>query len=119
MSKVITVADDYIWSTLTGLYEWVIEYLRDAVPQKELWEHVEREGDLILGNLFVSDLPEPGRRQVLQALARDVPRAYEQFANQPPRTLSPEQIRGLVHHLEILAMMATEVLRGIDAGERP
>ncbi|MCX3063569.1 hypothetical protein [Streptomyces beihaiensis] len=117
MSKEISVSDEYVWTTSTGMYLWIIEYLRSRVPDRELWDFVEEEGDLVVGNFFVSDLPEPYRHRVLRILADDVPQAYADELRRRPEQSSWHG--HVVRTLEILAMMSAEFLRELGESGRP
>lgn len=116
MSKEITVSDDYIWTTGTGMYQWIVEYLRSRVPDRALWDFVEAEGFVCIDNFFVSDLPEPYRRQVLRVLAEEAPEAYATWRFRSPQERAEN--RRTIAGLEILGMMAAEVLRELDGGAR-
>ncbi|MDH6575703.1 hypothetical protein [Kitasatospora sp. MAP5-34] len=115
MSKEISVSDEYIWTTSTGLYQWVLEYLESRIPDRELWDFVEAEGYAAVDNFFVSDLPEPHRHRVLRVLAEGAPEAYATWRFPSPQERA--EIRRLISSLEILSMMAAEVLRELNGGE--
>ncbi|MFR9799198.1 hypothetical protein ACL02U_25385 [Streptomyces sp. MS06] len=117
MSKEISVSDEYVWTTTTGMYQWIIEYLRSRVPDRGLWDFVEEEGFIAVDNFFVSDLPEPYRHRVLRILADEVPQAYADERCETPDRWS---VHGYaVRSLEILAMMCAEVLRESGEPDRP
>ncbi|MEW2522276.1 hypothetical protein [Actinacidiphila alni] len=116
MSRDISVSAEYIWPSSTGLHDWVVERLRERVPDPAVWAYADRAGFEVLHDFRVHDLPEPGRHAVLAVLAEEIPQAYGAWARERS-SLSEGQIMGLVHDLEILAMMAVEVRRELDEGD--
>jgi hypothetical protein len=97
------------------MYEWILEYLQERIPERELWDFVAEEGFEVLHDFFVSDLPEPYRHRVLDVLSREVPDTYaERMLTTPERRT---RSRRLIGQLEILAMMAAEVRRELDERE--
>ena len=116
MSKEISESDDYVWTTSTGMYLWILEYLQERIPDRELWDFVKGEGFVAVDKFFVSDLPGPYRHRVLEVLAREVPEAYVSRMLTTPEKRA--RWRAMVGQLEILAMMASEVQREL-AEERP
>ncbi|NUW41246.1 hypothetical protein [Nonomuraea rhodomycinica] len=113
MSRDISVSAEYVWPASTGLSSWVVDHLKERVHDESVWSYADRAGFEELHNFRVYELPEPGRHEVLRVLAEEVPAAYGAWARERgPR--SEAHVAGEVHHLEILAMMAVEVLRELD-----
>ncbi|MFD8079744.1 hypothetical protein ACFV3E_44940 [Streptomyces sp. NPDC059718] len=115
MSGDISVSEEYVWPTSSGMFWWIVEYLKERVTDESVWAYADTDGFEVLKNFPVYRLPEPGRHEVLRVLAEKVPLAYGAWARERS-SLSEAQIVGAVHDLEILAMMATEVLRELDGG---
>ena len=115
MSGDISVSTEYVWPTSTVLSWWVVEYLKEQVPDESVWAYADQAGFDVLHNFRVYDLPEPGRHEVLRVLAEEVSEAYGAWARER-RAQSEAHIVHEVHQLEILAMMAAEVLRELDEG---
>ncbi|MEV1245690.1 hypothetical protein [Nonomuraea sp. NPDC049750] len=111
MSRDISVSAEYVWPASTGLSSWVVDYLKERVHDESVWSYADQAGFAELHNFRVYDLPEPGRHEVLRVLAEEVPAVYEARVRDPQYEA---HLAGEVHHLEILAMMAAEVLRELD-----
>ncbi|MFJ4847248.1 hypothetical protein [Streptomyces sp. NPDC088733] len=115
MSGDISVSEEYVWTTSSGMFWWIVEHLKERVTNQSVWACADKDGFEVLKDFRVYRLPEPGRREVLRVLVQDLPSAYGAWAREHT-SLSEAQVAGAVHNLEILAMMATEVLRERDNG---
>jgi hypothetical protein len=108
MAKTIILSDEYGWTASYGLFEWVVEFLRDAsrdpATRTELTEILQHN----LPGIDLKAMPEPRRREILEALREKVVPAAESSSelSQP----EPER-RFTVGHVKVLKLMADEVAR--------
>jgi hypothetical protein len=98
--RTLVISDEYDWSAVGSPFAWVLEFLRDAVEDRQSKQHLAEAIDYQYASVDLRPLPEPGRTQALHALRTDLARALN--------------ARAAVHHVghvTWLKLMAEDLLR--------
>ncbi|MDX6332283.1 MAG: hypothetical protein QOI83_4666 [Streptomycetaceae bacterium] len=112
MTKSIWLSDEQHWSAQFGLFEWVVEFLMEAVDDPPTREHFQEVIDHNLPGVDVRKMPVRVREQVMRALAEDLETAVDSSLAPVVKTQLPEsQGRMRLGHLKGLGLMARDVLR--------
>jgi hypothetical protein len=99
MPPSVYVSEDYCWSTEPQTFQWITDFLLERVTDEAAWDEIEASASF--GWLFAGGLPEPGRTQVLRALAEDFSAAVVDGEDLPPAA----------GQANVLVLMAQDVLR--------
>jgi hypothetical protein len=100
MSGTIVFGDGVDWSASSGVFNWVIRYLADAVDDQATRDELRLIDEQNFGWLNLADLSETGRRQVLSVLSHDI----ESYAEENfPRTDLRAQVLANIGELAKLA----------------
>lgn len=85
MTKLVSLATgrpEYTWFATSGLFDWVVEFLRTRVDDPQAREHIY--GESMAGYLYLDNLPETAREQALRALREDLVPAVDTELYPPP-----------------------------------
>ena len=94
MSQLVSLSKDnhnLHWYATSAVFEWVADFIRARVDDPEISEELCR--DVLSGYLFVGDLPDRTRAQIIRALRDDLVPAME--AGPPVQPVFEAKVRDL------------------------
>ncbi|MEV6041829.1 hypothetical protein AB0L65_62760 [Nonomuraea sp. NPDC052116] len=111
MANDIFVSDEYAWTASFGVFEWVVEFLLEAIEDAATEEHLSLVLSAGLGSVDLRGLPDAGRAQILRALRGPLVQAAESSL----ALTQPEPARRFtIGHVKVLALMAEDVAGSAD-----
>ena len=94
MSKLVSLSKDdhdQDWFATAAVFEWVADFIRARVDDPGISEELRREA--LSGYLFIGDLPDRTREQIIRALRDDLVPAME--AGPPVQPVFEVKVRDL------------------------
>ena len=108
MTSDIFLSEEYIWSCTRGLFELVLEFVRDAVEEPVTRSRIEEVLARELPVLDLQTLPDAGREQVMHCLRTRLTQWAESELAPTLGHLRAEA-RFFVGHVKVLALMARDI----------